>query len=133
MTTFAVEPYRINAFAVGEEYLFRRYFERDDLFRQLAEYYDRDAYRFAVPEAEFEGVSELLANEGFEPIAVDDLEPFCVVKERYTKHADILRDSVAHWQRRGYNFFLLPDVSAVETAVEAGAIPSAEIDLALGL
>jgi hypothetical protein len=66
-------------------------------------------------------------------VVVEDVESYCVVKERYIANAEILRESVVNWQRRGYNFFLLPDERAVTAALEAGATRAVDVDLALGL
>jgi len=131
--TFDVDRERINLFHAGNEYLFSAYFEREDLFDDLREYYDSAEYRFAVPETEIEAVRSRLRDAYYDPVVVDDAEPYCVVREQYTKHADILRESVAFWERRGHLFFLLPDELAVKEALEAGATPLGETEFAVGL
>lgn len=131
MTGFDGRPILI--FLAGEEYLFKEYIDQQALFDSLQPYYNGDEYRFEVPAAEFEAVSQQLREYGYDPRVVEDLEPYCVVKEQYTDHADILRNAIAHWQRRGHNFFLLEDELAVKAALEAGATMVAETDLAMGL
>lgn len=133
MTDFDVEREELLVFRVGEEYLFSQYFERRDVFGNLQEYYDEGTYRFEVPASEFDEVREHLRDAYYEPRVVEDLEPYCVVKEQYTAHADILKNAVVHWERRGHNFFLMEDDLAVKEALEAGATSASEIDLALGL
>lgn len=133
MPALDVDREEIRLFHVGDEYLCSRYFDRTDLFEQLREYYDRDNYRFAVPAAALEDVRELLEAPYFDPVLVDDLEPYCVVTEQYTKHADILRRSVASWGREGHLFFLVEDQVAVEAALEQGATRIAETDFVVGL
>jgi hypothetical protein len=96
MPSFDVTPERITVFPVDDEYLFTHYFERTDIFESLKEYYNHDTYRFEVPADEFETVREQLADNYYDLVVVDDLEPYCVVKEAYTPHADILRASVIH-------------------------------------
>lgn len=76
---------------------------RGVFFERLQEYYTHDAYRFEVPAKKFEAVREMLADGYYELIVVDDLDPYCVVKEAYTLHAAILRLSVVHWSRDGHN------------------------------
>lgn len=56
-----------------------------------------------------------------------------MVKDQYTEHKDILRNSVIHWGRDGYNFFVMQTPQAVERAVEQGATRIEETDLVLGL
>lgn len=124
---------RFTVFHVGDEYVFTHYFDRGDLFEHLRPYYVADAYRFEVPEATFEDVRALLAEEGFEPAVVEELEPYCVVVEKYEKHAAILRNSVVSWERRGHKFFLMKDAVSVEDALQRGATHVSDTEFALGL
>lgn len=133
MPQFDIDPERVNAFEIGDQYLFKHYFDRTDLFDELREYYNDEEYRFEVPADEFESVQNFLRQEYIEFVVVDDLEPYCVVKEQYTEHADILRNAVVHWQRTGYNFFLMKDELSVKEAIEQGATPVADTELAIGL
>ena len=124
---------RILAFDVGDEYVFSHYFDHGGLFQQLSEYYDNDGYRFEVPPDEFGGVRELLAEVGYEVEVVENPEPYCVVVEEYAEHAAILRESVAHWTRRGHHFFLMCDEFAVEKALDRGATLVSETELVAGI
>lgn len=133
MPEFDVEPERIVVFRVDEEYYFSHYFERTDLFEALQEYYDGDAYRFEVPADAFDEVRSLLEDNYYAPDVVEDLEPFCVVVEKYEPHAAILRNSVVNWERRGHRFFVMADDLAAEQAVEQGATRLAETDFVLGI
>jgi hypothetical protein len=129
----ATDSRTITAFHLGDEYVFDHYFERDHVFDRVREHYDDDGYRFEVPEAAFDEVRPFLEAEGYRVDVVEDPEPYCVVLERYEEHADVLRESVAHWERRGHLFFLLPDDRTVEEALDAGATPVAETEFALGI
>ena len=133
MPTFDVDPEQITVFVVDDEYLFSHYFTREDLFEQLSEYYNEEAYRFEIPADEFEAVREQLADEYIEFVVVEDLEAYCVIKDKYTEHADILRDSVLHWERDGQLFFLLKDELSVKEAIERGARPIADTEYVVGL
>lgn len=133
MPDFDVTPERITAFHLDDEYVFTHFFERTDIFESLQKYYNHTEYRFDVPADEFEDVREQLADYYYEFDVVDDLEPYCVVKEAYTPHADILKSSVIHWSRDGYNFFVMKDEASVAQAVEQGATPIAETALVLGI
>ena len=123
----------IYVFKVDDAYLFTHYFARADVFSELQMYYVDDEYRFEVPEDDFPGVLEVLEQNHYEPIRVEDIKQFAVVKEEYTEHADILRNSVMHWNRDGYDFFVMQSPQAVEEAVKQGATPIEETDLVLGL
>jgi hypothetical protein len=133
MSDFEVDHGRVVAFDFGGEYVFSHYFEREDVFRDLREYYLDDEYRFEVPAEDIEAVREVLAEAHYRLDVVEDPEPYCVAVEQYTEHADILRESVAHWTRRGYEFFLMPEEPAVKEALEQGATPVEDIDLAAGI
>lgn len=133
MPEFDVDPERVNVFEIDDQYLFKHYFQRTDLFEELREYYNDEEYRFEVSADEFKDVQEFLQKEYIVLEIVDDLETFCVVKEQYTEHADILRNAVIQWQREGYNFFLMKDELSVKEALEQGATPVAETDLVIGL
>lgn len=122
----------IYVFELEDTYLFKHYFERTDIFSELQEYYNGDEYRFEIPVDEFPDVQDLLERNAYKPIYVDDIEEFSVVKEEYTAHADILRNSVMNWSRRGHNFFIMQDPQAVEQALEQGASRLDETDFVLG-
>ncbi|MFB6362398.1 MAG: hypothetical protein ABEH59_13895 [Halobacteriales archaeon] len=123
----------VYAFRIDGRHLFKRYFERDAVFNALGEYYDDAAYRFEVPGEEFESAAELLSEHGFELVAVEDPERFCVVTGRYEPHAAILQGSVVNWMRRGHRFFLMRDPVAVEQAVQQGAKPVGETEFEAGI
>jgi len=124
----------VYVFVLDHTYVFKRYFDLNDCFDALAEHYDHDEYRFEVPEREWDGVADVLRDYGFEPAVVEDVEPFVLVVEQYTRHAEVLKHSVEHWTRRGYEFFLMKDPLSVERAVqEHGATPVTETDLVVGL
>lgn len=133
MPAFDVDAKPLIVFEVGDEYLFSHYFDREDVFEDLRDYYNDDAYRFEVPADEFGTVRERLEEAYFELTIITDLEPYCVVVEKYDKHADILRESVVTWERRGHRFFLMQDEVAVKEALDQGARKLAETDFALGL
>jgi hypothetical protein len=123
----------IYVFEIDGKYLFSQYFHRSDIFSELRIYYNDDEYRFEIPEDDFPRVLELLEQKHYKPIRVDNIEEFAVVKEQYTEHKDVLRNSVIHWSCDGYNFFVMESPRAVEEAVEQGASRLEETDLVLGL
>ena len=133
MPEFDVATEQITVFRVDDDYLFKHFFERADIFEELSDYYDQTEYRFTIPADEFDEVCEFLEGEYYEPVVVEELEPYCVVKEKYTKHADILRNSVANWERDGQLFFLMKDELSVREAVEKGARRIGETEFVVGL
>jgi hypothetical protein len=127
------DPDRLLVFEVDDEYLFSQYFDRTDVFEDLREYYNDTEYRFEVPEAEFDAVRERLESAHYEPVILTDLEPYCVLIDRYDEHTEILRRSVATWQRRGRRFFLMESDLAAKEAVERGAKRVGDTDFVVGI
>lgn len=133
MPTFEVDRDEIIMFEIGDEYLFSHYFDQQDVFEDLREYYNEDEYRFEMPTDEFDTVRERLEDAYFDPVVVTDLEPYCVVIDKYDEHAAILKRSVVTWERQGRRFFLMKDELAVKEALERGATRISETDFVVGL
>lgn len=133
MATDAADHTPIYLFPDEGTYYFSHFFDRTDLFDELATFYHGGAYRFEVPASELEEVTVLLEDHWFDPVIVDDISRFCVVKEQYTSHAEILNLSVLHWNRRGFNFFVMRDPLAVDQAVGHGATRIEGTDLVVGI
>lgn len=120
---------RLNVFPFDDEYRFRHYFEEPGLFASLAPFYEEEHYRFAVPQARFETVAELLRGHEYEPVVVEDPTPFVVAHRRFRDHPDVLFEgAVARDRTEQYTLFLLKDRESVTAATEAGAIPIAELE-----
>lgn len=130
MPTFEVDSKPINAFRVGDAYLFKHFFPRDGVFGDLRQYYNGKAYRFEVPREAFDEVQSVLDEAFYGLEVVEDLDAFCVVKEKYTEHPDSLfRNAVAHRSRGQYTVFLLKDQLSVHQAVDRGARRLSETDI----
>lgn len=133
MAGLDIDRDRLTIFRTGNEYLFSHYFERADIFEALSEYYNDEEYRFEVPASDFEDVRERLEAAYFEPRVISDLEPYCVVIEKYEEHAGILKSAVATWERKGHRFFLLEDELAVADALDRGATRVSETEFVVGI
>ncbi|ESS04454.1 MAG: hypothetical protein A07HR67_00740, partial [uncultured archaeon A07HR67] len=81
----------------------------------------------------FDAVRERLEDAHYEPVVVTDLEPYSVVIDKYDEHAEILKRSVATWQRRGRRFFLMKSDLAVKEAVKRGAKRVGDTDFVVGI
>ncbi|MFB6212127.1 MAG: hypothetical protein ABEI76_11385 [Halobacteriales archaeon] len=123
---------RVNAFPIDGRYLFKYYFEGQSVFARLKRYYNNRQYRFEVPAAEFETVRSFLADHGYALVEVepDRLDEYAVAVKQYTAHPEnIFKESVLQRTADGYNCFLMTDHTAVEAALEAGAVPVTNTDL----
>ena len=113
---------RVNVFVVDETYLFKHYFDGEEVFDRLRQYYNNQQYRFEVPPEAFEDLQEFLAEHGYGLVVVDPLEEFAVVVRKYTAHPEgIFKQSVIQRSVNGHNCFLLTDRDAVRQAVVDGA------------
>ena len=116
---------RVNAFAVDDYYLFKHYFDGDEVFARLWRYYNNQQYRFEVPAEAFEGIRAFLTQHDYALVPVDEasIPEFVVAVRKYTTHPEnIFKASVIHRSSENYNCFLLTDQDAVEQAVEKGAV-----------
>ena len=133
MPTFDVDSTRINAFEVEDAglYIFSQYFDEDEIFDELREWYNGEKYRFEVPAEEIDQGEAFLKEyfydlQQIEPTAI---EPFCVVKEKYTDHASILRNSVYHTSQAGSTVFVMQDELSAEQALEQGSTRLTDSDV----
>jgi hypothetical protein len=123
----------VNAFRLDDHYLFRHYFEADEIFARLRTYYHNSQYRFEVPVAEFEEIKSFLADYGYGFVAVHETVEFVVVVRRYTEHpGNIFKQSVIQRSILKYNCFPMTSGSAVEDAIKktasAKSLPETGID-----
>jgi len=93
MPSFDIEKEQINVFDLGDNYLFKQYFDQD----QLERYYNREKYRLEVPEEHLSNAAEVLEEFFFKPEIVHRPDEYCVATEE-TVQKDILRNTV-HTQR----------------------------------
>lgn len=125
---------RVNVFPVDDQYLFKHYFDEDEIFAKLQRYYDEYEYRFEVPVDRFAHISDFLTEHGYAPVVVEAVEPFVVVKRKYTEHPEVLfRGSVLHRSVGNFNCFLMKDRHSVTRAVSAGADRLGDTDVAFSL
>ncbi len=120
----------INIFDVYDRYLFKYYFNDNEIFSNLQYYYNEDKYRFEIPKDSINEVKQLLKRNMFEPIIIKEVNEFGVVKEKYTDHPKMLfRDSLLQESTSDYNIFVMKDKKSVEKAVMNGATKLTDTDI----
>lgn len=130
MPTFDVDRQEINVFEVNGTYVFKHYFEQDEVFGQLRQYYNDDVYRFEISsDDELDVVADTLAAYFYDLNIVEDKAAFCVVTEKYADHGDILKNAAIKFERGNRNIFLMKDQLSVDQAIEQGAQPLEEADV----
>lgn len=112
----------ITVFKAGGQWIFKHFFDDSEIFRELADYYNKDLFRF-----EFKTVGErnkalkLLELRCFDVELVEDLRGYAVKLPRYSKYAPVLKNSVAMIETPEWRIFLMKDLAAVEEAQRQGA------------
>lgn len=125
---------RVNVFHVGDEYLFRHYFDGEAVFEQLKPYYESQEYRFAVPAHKFEPLQVRLRDRGYDLRVVEDPEPFGAVVKKYRTHPEnVFKAAVLQRSTREYNVFFLRDRHEVAKAVKQGATRLVDTDIEIDL
>ncbi len=116
------ETQHIVIFKVGKHWISKYFFDDKDTFRKLADYYNRDHYRFESKTiGERNKVLKLLELNGFNIDLVEDLKGYMVKMNRYSKYAPVLKNSVAHIETLDKPNFLMKDLAAVEGPPEDGS------------
>ena len=122
--TFNVTEKRkhITMFKVGKYWIFKHFFDDKESFKELADYYDKNGYRFVLKTlGERNKALKLLERKGFDIDLVEDLKGYVVKLDRYSKYALVLKNSVNHIETPEWRIFLMKDKAAVEEAVRMGA------------
>ncbi|MFB6216715.1 MAG: hypothetical protein ABEJ72_07085 [Candidatus Aenigmatarchaeota archaeon] len=122
MPTFDIETEEITVFDIGERYTFKTYFDEDQLFKRLEKYYNKDKYRFEIPECDLEEVRQVLDEYYYELDAEDSVEGYCVVVDRKSKSANTLKNSVMKKHKGEYEILVMKDKLSKRQAVEKDAV-----------
>ncbi len=113
---------RINMFKTEGGWIFKHYFEDQQTFGDLAEYYDKNGYRFVFKTlGERNKALKILERRGFEMVMVENARGYVVKLSRYSRYAPLLKNSVAHIETPEWRIFLMKDLAAVEEALRLGA------------
>ena len=123
-STFDVIPHRkhITVFKLGRIWVFKYFFEDMDIFKALADSYNKDQYRFEFKSlGERNNALKLLERSGFDYDLVEDLKGYLVQLPKHAKYAQVLKNSVAYEMPGDKRIFVMKDLAAVEEAVSLGA------------
>jgi len=133
MSTFGVDRKNITTFEVEDIYLFKQYSDQYDVFDTLKTYCNRYDYRVEILDKDVDKVRQILDEFFYHLQVEDDLDAYCVVKQKGSNYSDILKNSVLTKRRNGYIVFLMEDRGLVEQAIEYGTKPLEETDIHLEL
>ena len=112
----------ITIIKAGHHWLFKHFFEDKDIFKELADYYDKDGYRFVLrTPGEKNLVQKLLERRGFEVILAESSRGYVVKLSRQSRYAALLKHSLAMIETDEWRVFLMKDLASVRNAVRQGA------------
>jgi hypothetical protein len=112
----------ITVFRIGRIWTFKHFFADKETFKELADHYSRDRYRFEfLTEHERDAAFEKLKDLGFEIQVVEDLAGYVVSLDKSSKYAPVLKNSIEYAQIRNERIFLMKDPVSVEEALQFGA------------
>ncbi len=112
----------INLFKLGKLWVFKYFFEEEEIFKALAEHYNEDMYRFEFKTfGARNNALKILERKGYDYALIENLRPFVVKLERFSKYASILKNSVAYMETTNSRIFLMKDLAAVEESIRLGA------------
>jgi len=124
VSTFDVKERRkrIIVFKVGKLWLFKQFFDNKEIFKALLGYYNQDNYRFEFKTTgERNNALKILERNGFDYDLVEDLQGYLVKLPKFSKYAQILKNSVTTKETATERIFLMKDLAAVEEAITLGA------------
>jgi len=90
--------------------------------RHLLDHYNKDLYRFEFKSTGARNNAlKLLERNGFDYDLVENLQGYVVKLPKFSKYAQILKNSVTFKETMTERLFLMKDLAAVEEAVGLGA------------
>ncbi len=112
----------ITIIKAGHHWLFKHFFEDQSIFKELADYYDKDGYRFVLrTPGERNLVQKLLERRGFEVILTERSRGYVVKISRQSRYASLLKNSLTMIETDEWRVFLMKDQASVREALHQGA------------
>ena len=113
---------KIMIFKLGKLWVFKQFFDNRALFDALLDHYNKDLYRFEFKSTGARNNAlKLLERNGFDYDLVEDLQGFVVKLSKFSKYAQILKNSVVTKETPNDRIFLMKDLASVEEAMSLGA------------
>jgi hypothetical protein len=121
MSEFDIDKEEIKAFEIDDSYLFKTHFDEEQLFKQLKKYYNRDKYRFEIPEEKLIQVQNTLDNYFYTLSIESTPEDYCIVLDSTADSSTALKNSVLRTQRQQQDILVMKDNLSAKQALRHGA------------
>jgi len=113
---------KITIIRAGNHWAFKHFFEDKEIFRELADYYDKDEFRFVLKTpGEKNLVAKLLERRGFAVRLIEVSRGYVVKLSRKSRYSWLLKNSLAQIETPEWRIFLMKDEESVKEALKQGA------------
>jgi len=107
---------------VGSYWVFKHFFEDKEIFQELADYYDKDGFRFILKTpGERNLVAKILERRGFSVKVIESSRGYVVKLSRKSRYSWVLKNSLARIETAEWRIFLMKDKESVKEAKKLGA------------
>ncbi len=107
---------------VGSYWAFKHFFEDKEIFQELADYYDKDGFRFILrTPGERNLVAKILERRGFSVKVIESSRGYVVKLSRKSRYSWVLKNSLARIETAEWRIFLMKDKESVKEAKKLGA------------
>ncbi len=107
---------------VGSYWAFKHFFEDKEIFQELADYYDKDGFRFILKTpGERNLVAKILERRGFSVKVIESSRGYVVKLSRKSRYSWVLKNSLARIETAEWRIFLMKDKESVKEAKKLGA------------
>ncbi len=122
-TLLPVNPKKeIAIIRVGSYWAFKHFFEDKEIFQELADYYDKDGFRFILKTpGERNLVAKILERRGFSVKVIESSRGYVVKLSRKSRYSWVLKNSLARIETAEWRIFLMKDKESVKEAKKLGA------------
>ena len=108
---------------VGSYWAFKHFFEDKEIFQELADYYDKDGFRFILrTPGERNLVAKILERRGFSVKVIESSRGYVVKLSRKSRYSWVLKNSLARIETAEWRIFLMKDKESVKEAKKLGAM-----------
>ena len=107
---------------VGSYWAFKHFFEDKEIFQELADYYDKDGFRFILKTpGERNLVAKILERRGFSVKVIESSRGYVVKLSRKSRYSWVLKNSLARIETAEWRIFLMKDKESVKEPKKLGA------------
>jgi len=98
----------ISIIRAGSYWAFKHFFEGKEIFQELADYYDKDGFRFILrTPGERNLVAKILERRGFSVKVIESSRGYVVKLSRKSRYSWVLKNSLGRMETAEWRIFLM--------------------------